>query len=195
MTLGIIFILQSLQPGHSPSLIPVQLLQGLITVRIVHVRVHLGTPISLVQSFTEVVAKGDSVAVQCAIYRVADDRSSNRLLAGYHEPKGMAINVHQEVISAVRKRRGVTRHSFHSLCRVSFKQNSRVKESRIHRECVESIEGSSLSLDVIRLNTDWEHHVDSVMLCTYSIGDSGTVDEGKSGIVCYIRCSYSWADG
>jgi hypothetical protein len=87
MPVRIIFSLQSPQPGQPPSLISVQLLQGLVTVRIVHVRVHLSAPISLVQSFTEVFAKGDSVAVQCAIHMVADDRGSNRL-ALYHETKG-----------------------------------------------------------------------------------------------------------
>jgi hypothetical protein len=39
--------------------------------------VHLGTPVSLMQSFTEVIAKGDSVPVQCAIHRIADHRGSN----------------------------------------------------------------------------------------------------------------------
>lgn len=77
MSLRIILLLQSLQPGHPPSVIPVQLLQSLVTVRIVHVRVHLGTPVSLMQSFTEVIAKGDSVPVQCAIHRIADHRGSN----------------------------------------------------------------------------------------------------------------------
>jgi hypothetical protein len=194
MPVRIIFSLQSPQAGQPPSLIPVQLLQGLVTVRIVHVRVHLSAPISLVQSFTEVVAKGDSVAVQCAIHMVADDRGSNRL-ALYQETKGKVMNIHQEVICAVRKRGRVTRHGFHSLRRVSFEQNSRVEECRIRRECVEGIEGSSLSLDVVGLNTDWEHHVDGVMLRTHSTVYSSTVDEGESGIVCYVRCRYSWTDG
>jgi hypothetical protein len=60
----IIFSLQSLQPGQPPRLEPVQLLQGLVTVRIVHVRVQISAPRSVVQKFTEVVAKGGSVAVQ-----------------------------------------------------------------------------------------------------------------------------------
>ena len=195
MPLTIIFLLQSLQPGHPPSLITVQLLQGLVTMRIVHVRVHLSTPVSLVQSFTEVITKGDSITVQCAIHQVADDRGSNRSLAGYHEPKGRVINIHQEVISSVWKRRRITRHGFHSLRRVSFHQNSRVEESRIRRECVEGIKGSSLSLDVVRLNTDWKHHVDGVMLRTHSIVDISTVDKGEAGIVCYVLCSYGWIDG
>jgi len=60
----IIFSLQSLQPGQPPRFPSVQLLQGLVTVRIVHVRVHLSASRSVEQSLTEVIAKGGSVSVQ-----------------------------------------------------------------------------------------------------------------------------------
>jgi hypothetical protein len=60
----IIFRLQSLQPGQPPRLISVQLLQGLVSVRIVHVRVHVSTPCSVEQNLTEVIAKGGSISVQ-----------------------------------------------------------------------------------------------------------------------------------
>ena len=63
------------------------------------------------------------------------------------------MNIHQEVVFTVRKRRRATWHGFHSLCRVSFKQNSRVEEYRIRHECVVGIEGSYLSLGVVGLNT------------------------------------------
>jgi len=91
---GIIFLFQSLQPGHPPSVIPVHLSQGLVPVCIVYIRVQLSAPISLMQSLTEAIAKSDSFAVQCAIYSVADDRGSNGLLAVYDETEGRAINIH-----------------------------------------------------------------------------------------------------
>ena len=105
------------------------------------------------------------------------------------------MNIHQEVVFAVRKRRRATRHGFHSLRRVSFEQNSRVEESCIRRECVVGIEGSYLRLGVVGLHTEWEHHVDGVMLRTHSIIYSSSVNDGESGIVCCVRCRYSWTDG
>jgi len=95
----------------------------------------------------------------------------------------------------MRKRRVVVGHGFHSLCGVSFQQNSRVDESRIGRECVEGIESNTLSLDVVGHNADWEHHIDGVMLRTNSIVYSITVDDGESRIVCYVRGCYHRTDG
>jgi hypothetical protein len=120
MAFRIIFFLQSLQSVQPPSLISIHLLQGLVSVRIVYIRVHLSTPVRVVQSETEVIAEGDSFFVQSAIHCVADDRGSNGLLAVYDEINGSVINIHQEVICAMRERRVVTRHGFHGLRRVPF---------------------------------------------------------------------------
>jgi hypothetical protein len=105
------------------------------------------------------------------------------------------MNIHQQVILAVRKRRRPTWHGFHSLRRVSFEQNSRVEVCRIRRECVVGLEGSCYSLGIVGLNADWEHHVNGVMLSTHSIVYSSSVDDGESGIVCYVLRRYSWTDG
>ena len=45
-------------------------------------------------------------------------------------------------------------------------RTSRVYERDISRERIESIKGSTLGLDVIRVDADREHHVCSVMLRT-----------------------------
>jgi len=100
--------------------------------RIVHIRVHLRHSTSLEKALAETVPKGDGLGIQSLVNTIWYDRCATRLSAPWDScgclrvgGKGRRINIHQEVILTMRKRRIGAGHSFDGLRGVSFKENYR----------------------------------------------------------------------
>lgn len=92
----IILHLQSPQTSQPPSLVPVHLLQTLVSMRVIHISVHLTTPIRVVQNPPDALPKSNGFGVQRAVHGIADNgraraRGENFSLSVAHEDIGSSF--------------------------------------------------------------------------------------------------------